>query len=84
MRGKTLGGWGSGKKEGAWVVRKDQGGGIKDEKEKPTHLNVRTKAFALRIIRMFGALPVSRMQKHENSCGEFCCLTHLSAFILHT
>ena len=30
---------------------------MKDEKEKPADLKSRTKAFALRIIRMFGALP---------------------------
>ena len=38
-------------------MRKDEGGRMKDEKEKPTDLKVRTKMFALRIIRMFGALP---------------------------
>ena len=30
---------------------------MKDEQEKPVDLKTRTKAFALRIIRLFGALP---------------------------
>ena len=38
-------------------MKKDEGERMKDESEKPTDLKTRTKAFALRIIRMFGALP---------------------------
>ena len=38
-------------------MRKDEGRRMKDEKEKPLDLKLRTKAFALRIIRMYGALP---------------------------